>query len=320
MRDRSPAIKAPFRNIGFLTPLARSATPLAARILSHVVVSCLAAGLMVAASLPARAEDPEGGISGGYERVKIPGDEGVTLDGVIYRPAGPGPFPAVVALHGCGGLWNRHGAPSARHADWGERLAAQGFLVVLPDSFSSRGLGSQCGVTERSVRASRERVSDAHAVRRWLQARADVKPAAISLMGWSNGGSTVLGAMRADRAVADGRPDFAGAVAFYPGCRAAFENPKYRLRRPLLILMGSEDDWTPLGPCEGLVTAARGRGEPADIVVYPGAVHDFDHPSLRHRQREGLAFSAGGDGKARVGTDPEARADALARVPRFLAR
>jgi dienelactone hydrolase len=282
-------------------------------------MALICVGVTLLAGQNAAATEAEPGLAS-YERVKIPGEDGLLLDAVVYRPAGPGPFPAVVAMHGCGGLWNRHGAPSARHADWGERLAAQGFLVVLPDSFSSRGLGSQCGVSERSVRASRERVADAHVVRRWLQSRADVKPAAISLMGWSNGGSTVLGAMRADKGMADGRPDFAGAVAFYPGCRAAFESQKYRLRRPLLILMGSEDDWTPPGPCEGLVMAARARGEPADIVIYPGAVHDFDHPSLRHRQREGLAFSANGDGKARVGTDPEARADALARVPRFLAR
>ncbi|MGL4727295.1 MAG: dienelactone hydrolase family protein [Bosea sp. (in: a-proteobacteria)] len=254
-----------------------------------------------------------------FERVTLP-VEGGALHGVLYRPDGPGPFPAVIALHGCGGLFNKQDLPSARHADWGRRLAAQGFMVLLPDSFGSRGLGSQCGVTDRTVRASKERVGDAHAARRWLQARSDVKAAAISLLGWSNGGSTVLTAMRADKALADGQPDFAGAVAFYPGCRGSYESASYRVRRPLLILMGSEDDWTPLGPCEGLVTAARARGEPAEIVVYKGAVHDFDHPNLTPRERDGLAFSAGGEGKARVGTDPEARADALVRVPKFLAR
>ncbi len=185
-----------------------------------------------------------------FERVTIPG-EGISISAALYRPEGPGPFPAVIALHGCGGLWNKHGVPSARHADWAERLSAKGFLVVLPDSFGSRGLGSQCGVTDRTVRASRERVSDANQVRHWLQMRPDVKPAAVSLLGWSNGGSTVLSALRADKGIADGKPDFAGAVAFYPGCRAAYESASYRLRRPLLILMGSEDDWTPLGPCEG---------------------------------------------------------------------
>ncbi len=254
-----------------------------------------------------------------FERVEIPLAD-VSIKAALYRPEGPGPFPAVIALHGCGGLWNKAGQPSVRHADWGERLARQGFIVVMPDSFGSRGLGSQCGVTDRQVRASKERVSDVYGVKAWLQKRFDVKTEAVSLLGWSNGATTVLTAMRADKKANDGLPDLAAAVAFYPGCRASYESASYRLRMPLLILMGSEDDWTPLGPCEGLVTASRGRGEPMDIQVYPGAVHDFDHPSLEMREREGLAFSASGTGKARVGTDPEARADAMVRVPKFLAR
>ena len=254
-----------------------------------------------------------------YERVVIPA-QNQQIDAAVYRPDGPGPFPVVIALHGCGGLWNKFGKPSARHADWGERLSRQGFLVVLPDSFSSRGLGSQCGVSDRKVRASRERVSDANLVKAWAQQRSDVKPRSVSLIGWSNGGSTVLSAMRSDRAAKDELPDFAAAIAFYPGCRSSYESASYRLRLPMTILMGADDDWTPPGPCEGLVMAARARGEPMNITLYPGAVHDFDHPNLELRERTGLAFTAGGEGKARAGTDPEARADALLRVPNLLAR
>jgi dienelactone hydrolase len=139
------------------------------------------------------------------------GAEDVQLMAVLYRPSGPGPHPAVIALHGCGGLFNTAGNPSARHADWGERLAARGFLVVMPDSFKSRGLGSQCGVLNRSVRPGRERVGDVLATKAWLQARSDVKAASISLLGWSNGGSTVLAAIRKDRKPADLAPDLARA-------------------------------------------------------------------------------------------------------------
>jgi len=73
------------------------------------------------------------------ELVEIP--EGSTkLKSFVYRPSGDGPFPAVVALHGCAGLAGRSGPIAARYRDWGERLAADGFVVVFPDSFGSRGL------------------------------------------------------------------------------------------------------------------------------------------------------------------------------------
>lgn len=249
--------------------------------------------------------------------VTFPGPQGLELHGVAYRPSGTGPFPAVVALHGCGGLYGRSGALNARHADWGERLAAQGFLVILPDSFGSRGLGSQCSTTGREVRPGRERVADAYAAKAYLQDRSDVKPTAVSLLGWSNGGSTVLYA--AGAGVPDDRPPFARAVAFYPGCRAPAERG-WRDRVPLQILVGGADDWTGAEACRSLAAAAQARGEPVAITVYPGAYHDFDHPGLPIRERRGLAHTVAGNGVAHVGTDPAARADALVRVPAFLAR
>ncbi len=210
------------------------------------------------------------------------------LTAALYRPSGPGPHPAVIALHGCGGLFGASGLrPTARHEDWGRRLAAQGFLVVMPDSFRSRGLGSQCGVAGRSVRAGRERVADVAATRTWLQAMPEVKPAAISLMGWSNGASTVLAAIRADRKPGDNAPDIARAVAFYPGCRVQAEAASFRARVPLLILIGAADDWTPPAPCAALAGAAAQRGEPVEIRIYADAFHDFDHPNREVTVREG---------------------------------
>lgn len=253
------------------------------------------------------------------ETVSFPGD-GITLSAVLYRPAGAGPFPAVVALHGCGGLYGAGGAVSPRHADWGERLARAGFLVLLPDSFGPRGVGSQCRTTDRVTRPSRERVADALAAKAYLQTRADVKLASISLLGWSNGGSTVLYAVEPRRRPPGAAPDFARAVAFYPGCRTPSESGRWQARLPLLILIGAADDWTPAAPCKVLVENARRSGSPAELVLYPGAYHDFDHPNQPIRTRRGLAYSANGSGVAHTGTDPAARADALARVPAFLAR
>ncbi len=257
--------------------------------------------------------------AGGYERVRIPIDDG-QLDAVLYRPAGPGPFPAVVALHGCGGLWRESGKLSTRHADWGERLAEAGYVVLMPDSYGSRKLGSQCGVKELTVRASRERVGDAAAARRWLQAREDVLQQKVSLLGWSGGGTTILTAIRSDRRPAGVMPDFARAIAFYPSCRTQSDSPDFRVRLPLLILVGDADDWTPAAPCDYLTKAAKARGEPIELVIYPGVLHDFDHPRLDVKERSDIAYSATGTGKAMVGTNPAAREDAINRVKGFLAR
>ncbi|PTM39054.1 dienelactone hydrolase family protein [Bosea sp. 124] len=256
-------------------------------------------------------------LAGGYERVRVPSYD-TDLDAVLYLPQGPGPFPAVVALHGCGGLWRDSGKLSMRHSDWGERLAQEGFAVLMPDSYGSRKLGSQCGVKELTVRASRERVADAAAARYWLQSRSDIRPDKVALLGWSGGGSTVLAAIRKDRRPADERPDFARGIAFYPGCRLQLESSSFAARLPLLILMGDADDWTPAAPCDYLAKAAQARGETVDLVVYHGALHDFDHPRLEVKERSDIAYSATGTGKATVGTNPAAREDAIRRVKAFL--
>jgi dienelactone hydrolase len=174
-------------------------------------------------------------------------------------------------------------------------------------------------VRERRARSSRERVVDANAARRWLQEQSWVKPDRVSLVGWSSGATSTLWTVRPRAAARDSTPDFRSAIAFYPGCRRLGDSA-WSTRIPTLILIGGADDWTPAGPCQHMVREARGRSAHAEIVVYPGAYHDFDHPSRALTQRTGLAFSADGSGRAHVATHAGARADALKRVPEWLAR
>jgi dienelactone hydrolase len=253
------------------------------------------------------------------EQVSFPGHDGVTLQGWLYRAATPGRHPAVIALLGCAGLTDKGGQPSARHDDWGKRLSALGYDVLFPDSFASRGLGPQCKVGQREVRPGRERVEDADDALTFMGTQSTVDPTKIALLGWSNGGSTVLYAVEPRKKPGTG-PDFSKAIAFYPGCRVPEESGHWATRLPLLILMGEADDWTPAAPCHDLATAAKAAGEAVDLVTYPGAYHDFDHPDLPVKQVKGLAFTANGDGVAHTGTNPAARADAIQKVPAFLAQ
>ena len=258
------------------------------------------------------------GAQAAARRVTFPGEDGVTLQGWLYEPATPGPHQAIVALHGCEGLLGRHGSPSARHADWGERWAQAGFLALFPDSFGSRGLGRQCRVSEREIHPSQQRVPDAQAALAFLAARPDVDAKRIALVGWSNGGTSTLYAVEPRNAPAG--PDFAQAIAFYPGCRLPLEHGRWATRLPLLVLIGASDDWTPAEPCAALIAQAKATGEAADIVTYAGAYHDFDHPDLPVHTVDGLAFTAGGTGQAHTGPNPAARADAIRRVMDALSR
>jgi len=253
--------------------------------------------------------------------IRIPADgknEPATLDAMLFRPQAQGPFPAIVAMHGCSGLWSSKNKTelSPRHADWGQRLAALGYVVIFPDSFGSRGLGPQCKNGDRDVEPYRERVEDANAARRYLQTLPYVKPDAIAVLGWSNGGSTVLYTVRPKDRPKAGTPDFRAAVAFYPGCTAPAEKGDWATRVPLLIVMGDADDWTPAKPCKVLADA---NPDSVKLILYPGAYHDFDNEAQPLHELHGLAYTANGDGVAHTGLNPAARAAALKDVPDFLA-
>jgi dienelactone hydrolase len=272
--------------------------------------------LLLLAALAAVAADA--GAAAAAEQVDIPQSD-MVLHGMLFRPEGAGPFPGVVALHGCESPINRAGKMRQHLADWGERLAAAGLAVVFPDSFGSRGLRTQCRVVERKVRSEQERVADAIAARRWLQSQPWTIKERVSLVGWANGGMASLWAVRPLTMPRDGVPDFRSAIAFYPGCRRLSELA-WSARIPTLILIGKADDWTPPAPCEQMVAGAHGRSALASLVAYPGAYHEFDRPDFPVRELTGLAYTADGSGRAHIGTNAAARMDALARVPEWLTR
>jgi len=142
----------------------------------------------------------------------------------------------------------------------------------------------------------------------------------VTLLGWSTGATTALWTIRRASAIPkQDQTDFRSAVAFYPGCRR-LENAAWSARVPTLILIGAADDQTSAPTCERMVAGARGRSAGTSIVVYPATYHDFDHPNRPLQERGGYAFAVDRSGKVHTGTNETARADALKRVPQWLAR
>jgi dienelactone hydrolase len=253
----------------------------------------------------------------GPVQVEIPLSAAV-LHAQLYKPDGNGPFPVVIGLHGCGGLAGHSEPVQPRYRDWAERLLKTGHAVLLPDSYGSRELGPQCRVSERRVLARRERVADIMASRQWLLQQPWAERDRISLVGWAEGASALLWAVRPRPPSRRVEPDFRSAIAFYPDCRLS-SGLGWSARVPTLLLIGGGDDISSPAACRQMVDGARGRSALARIVVYPGAAHDFDRANFPPRAIGGPSGAALLE-RGHIGTDPEARADSQKRVAEWLAR
>jgi dienelactone hydrolase len=195
-----------------------------------------------------------------------PADEVVAY---LSKPAGAGPFPAIVHLHGCGGLPKAVKSGTVQHF-WSERLVAWGYVVLVVDSFTTRGIENTC-----SGRYA-PRVADAIGARAFLARQPFVAPDRIAVMGFSAGGTATLSLAEAhDFALFEdeGEHGFQAAIAYYPYCRAGDA-----MKIPTLILIGDTDDWTPAAMCRRLA-ARQVANSPLRLIVYPGAYHGFDAPA-----------------------------------------
>lgn len=243
----------------------------------------------------------------------------VQLSALQFRPQGRGPFPAIVLLHGCSGMYTPSGYVTTSYRRWAELLGEDGYVALLVDSFGPRGHRTICELQKRPILESRERVEDAYAAAQWLNQQPYVVNGRLGLIGWSNGGTGTLYSMRPRSRL---EPGFRAAVAFYPGCRTLSRaTTPYQTYSPLLILSGEADDWTPAQPCKILAGIAQKEGTPLEIVTYPGAHHSFDRIGLPVRYRPNVRNLNKADRLgATVGEHPQAREDAIRRTKEFFAR
>jgi dienelactone hydrolase len=253
----------------------------------------------------------------------------------LTKPAGDGPFPAVVILHDCSGLGPRSSGAPWR---WSSELSARGLLTIWPDSFSTRGRPrGVCTVASGPPIPYRVRAADAYAALSHLRTLPYVDATRVAVMGGSHGGSSTLAAIVDIAANTRQENRFAAAIALYPSCGRSVGNwivvrdqeaahkivgyaGVFRPLAPLLILTGEADDWTPAEPCRRLADASRRAGHPVELVVYPGAHHSFDSPAPVRFVAERRNMNAPSGRGATTGGQKEAWADAIMRVEGFLGR
>lgn len=217
------------------------------------------------------------------------------LIGKLFRPAGDGPAPFVVFLHGCAGLnvpWQGH---------WAKFFNERGIGFLMVDSLTTRKVKEICQ-DAKGPWASR-RSDDAGSALVWLQAQPFARADRIAVMGQSHGGGSALVGLDQNRT---GGKGYIAGLMMYPACGYG-NGLKARIAKPTLILIGDQDNWTPVSSCETL-KAAQADPSLMDIVVYPGAGHSFDNSG-----KQTLAY-----GKYKVGEHPASRDAARLRVARWI--
>jgi len=174
-------------------------------------------------------------------------------------------YPAVVVLHGCGGI-------SSHTIDITDQLGAWGYVALAVDSLGPRGIANACsGFGLRQA-------FDAYAALRYLAQQEFVDPTRIAVLGQSMGGYSTLYAVDRDLVAQYFAERFRAAVAYFPACGVV---PPPTFTAPVLILIGEADDWTPVSQCRGMVRHARPDSAPIAMTLYPGAHHAFDVVQLQ---------------------------------------
>ena len=272
------------------------------KFLEPVVVVALTMTLIVAVPAVSTGQSaPQMG--GGYTDItSIPVNDPAikAIGGALLKPAGAGPFPAVVYMTVCGGI--DAPLPRAVQKTTTDHLLAQGVAILIVDSFTPRG--EPTGVCanlgpldeEKAIQYAKRGSNDALAAVAVLKAKPEIDAKHIFLMGFSLGGTSSLLAVDSKNPVSPDRA-VAGVITYYPFCYDGVD-PSV----PVLVLVGEKDDWTPAAKCQ----AVTGKTN-FEVVVYPGAYHVFNQPS--EKPRDFLGHHLVYDEKAT--RDVQQRADAF---------
>lgn len=223
--------------------------------------------------------------------------DGVELVGYLFLPKDTAfPAPGIVLMHGRAGAYSSAAKGvytaktlSQRHRQWAQWWAGQGYAALIVDGFGPRGYPAGFGRHTYKDRPAEldeteARPQDAYAGLLYLRSRREVAGDRIGLMGWSNGGSTVLAAM-AETApglekIGGAAQGFRGGLALYPGC-ALKDKYKGGLMpyAPTRIYAAEQDDEVSPKICATLTDRSKAKGADLTLQIYPGAVHGFDDPA-----------------------------------------
>ena len=212
----------------------------------------------------------------------------------VYKPAGEGPFPVVVSIHG-GPEGQTRPVFSSRYQMWLDKL---GVAIVLPNVRGSSGYGKTYLSLDNGFKRE-DSVRDIGALLDWIETQPDLDENRIAVFGGSYGGYMVLASSfhYSDRLKA--AVDIVGISNFVtflqntqdyrrdqrraeygderdPAMRAHLEkiapmNNVERIRHPMLVVQGENDPRVPVTESDQVVAALRNQGQ---VVWYMNALNE----------------------------------------------
>lgn len=212
----------------------------------------------------------------------------------VYKPAGEGPHPVVVSIHGGPEGQSRPGF-SSTYQMW---LAKLGVAVVIPNVRGSAGYGKSYLALDNGMRRE-DSVKDIGALLDWIGRQDDLDASRVAVYGGSYGGYMVLASSvhYSDRLAA--AVDIVGISNFVtflentqdyrrdlrrveygderdPAMRAHLEkisplNNVEKIRIPMLVVQGENDPRVPVTEAVQMVEALREQGE---TVWYMNALNE----------------------------------------------
>lgn len=217
-------------------------------------------------------------------------NERTEIVGHLFLPKGDGKVPAVILMHGSGGIYG------AMTDYWPKQFNAAGIAVLSLDTFGPRGVKSTA--EDQSQVPFAADIADVFAALNLLASHPRVDPARIAIMGFSRGGIATWRA-GVERIVASqklaGGLRFAAHIPVYSGgCTGLFRlvvKPGVFTKAPMLWIHGDADDYTPIGPCQEYSANIGKAGTPVEFAVVKGARHKFDADGLKRTQIAGAQTS-----------------------------
>jgi carboxymethylenebutenolidase len=198
------------------------------------------------------------------------GDE--TVKGVMYTPAGKGPFPALIVIHEWYGL-----------NDWVKQQASQlsdeGYVTLAVDLYRGKvaANGDEAHELMRGLpedRAARDLV----AAFNYLASQKNVKANKIGSIGWCMGGGYSL-------AAALNEPKLAATVINY-GRLATDPAALQKINAPILGLFGGQDRGIPPDSVKAFEEQMKKLGKKVEVHIYPDAGHGFENENNKGGYRE----------------------------------